>query len=210
MIYKSKQEIRRKIWQTLEDENIADFPRPCFGRIPNFVGSKEASEKIKEIPEFKKAKCVFCAPDFVLKRIREIVLEEGKTLAVALPHMTGFVEITEKKKIKEATSIGGFKKYGKPLQTKIDLFVQGSVAVDKFGNRLGKGTGYGDKEWHYLYEKGLISPNVKIVTIVHDKQILDDFSYLAEPTDRKVNYIITPSRIIKTKVDRSYSTTVEY
>jgi len=195
MIYKSKQEIRRKIWQTLEDENIADFPRPCFDRIPNFVGSKEASEKIKEIPEFKKAKCVFCAPDFVLKRIREIVLEEGKILAVALPHMTGFVEITEKKKIKEATSIGGFKKYGKPLQTKIDLFVQGSVAVDEFGNRLGKGTGYGDKEWYCLYEKGVISPNVKIVTIVHDKQILDDFSYLAEPTDRKVNYIITPKYV---------------
>lgn len=195
---RSKEEIRKKIWQILEEKNIADFPRPCFGRIPNFIGSRNASEKIKEIPEFKNARCVFSAPDFVLKRMREIVLEEGKILAVALPHMTDFVEITEKKKIAEATIIKGFKKFGKPLKTKIDFFVQGSVAVDKFGNRLGKGRGYGDKEWDYLLKKNLIFPGTKVITLVHRLQIFEDFSSLMDKNDKRVDYIITPEEIIKT------------
>lgn len=195
----SKQEIRERIWRILEERNVADFPRPCFGRIPNFISSRQASEKIKEIPEFKYARCIFCAPDFVLKRIREIVLEEGKILAVALPHMVDFLEIVERKKITDATSIQGFKIFGKPLKTKIDLFVQGSVAIDKFGNRLGKGSGYGDKEWEYLLKRGLISSGTKVITLVHEMQILDNFSYLMNEKDKKVDYIITPKEIIKIK-----------
>ena len=136
---RSKQVIRQKIWQVLEDKDIADFPRPCFGRIPNFTGSRQASEKIKEIAEFQSAQCVFCAPDFVLKRIREIVLEERKVLAVALPHMKDFVEVGAVDNIAEATNIKGFKKYGRAIHTKVELFVQGSVAVDRRGNRIGKG-----------------------------------------------------------------------
>lgn len=217
----NKQMIRERIWKMLEEENIAIFPRPCYGRIPNFVGSDVASEKIKELDEFKTARCVFCAPDYVLKRIREIVLEEGKVLAVALPHMEGFLEITPRglnvnykitfprmkvsigkdkfEKIKEAATINGFKKYGKPLKTKIDLFVQGSVAVDLKGNRLGKGTGYGDKEWEYMIRNNLIMDNIPVVTIVHEKQIVSDMSSLMSPTDKQVNYIITPERVIKVK-----------
>jgi 5-formyltetrahydrofolate cyclo-ligase len=99
--YFKKQDIRDKVWKTLEDKNLITHPRPCFGRIPNFIGSEIACEKIKEIEEFKKAKCVFCAPDSVLTRIREIVLEEGKTLVVALPHMKDFLKIDEVKNIKK-------------------------------------------------------------------------------------------------------------
>ncbi len=193
---RSKQVVRQKIWQVLEDKNIADFPRPCFGRIPNFTGSRQASERIKEITEFQSARCVFCAPDFVLKRIREIVLEEGKTLAVALPHMKDFVEIAAVDNIAKATNIKGFKKYGRPIHTKIDLFVQGSVAVDRRGNRLGKGKGYGDQEWDYLLKRNLLDPGTKVVTLVHELQIVDDFSRVTKRTDKKVDYILTPSEII--------------
>ncbi|MHC1636240.1 MAG: 5-formyltetrahydrofolate cyclo-ligase [Candidatus Methanospirareceae archaeon] len=194
-----KEAIREKIWHVLEEEDIADFPRPCFGRIPNFRGSREASERIKEIPEFEDAKRVFTAPDFVLKRIREIVLEEGKTLIVALPHMQDFLEINERERIKEATSIKGFKKFGKPISKgKIDIFVQGSVAVDKSGNRIGKGRGYGDREWDWLCKQNLISPHTKVVTLVHPEQIVEDISFLMSEHDKKVDYIITPSSVIKT------------
>lgn len=160
----SKQRIRERIWKLLEEKNLADFPLPCFSRIPNFKGSKEASEKIREIPEFKSSRCVFCAPDFVLKRTREIVLEENKILAVALPHIKDFLEIDERGKISEATSIKGFRKFGKLLETKIDLFVQGSVAVDRSGNRVGKGKGYGDREFDFLLRNNLLEPDTKVVT----------------------------------------------
>ncbi len=197
--FKSKQEIREKIWKLLEEKNIADFPRPCYGRIPNFVGSIQAAEKIKLLVEFKESKYIFCTPDYVLKRVREIVLEEGKILIVALPHMKDFVQIKEYKNISESVNIKGFLKYGKPLDEniKIGLFVQGSVAVDIKGNRLGKGKGYGDKEWEYLFKKGMLTNDTKIVTIVHSLQIVNNFSHLVNPNDKKVDYIITEKEIIK-------------
>jgi len=123
--------LRQKIWKLLEDKNIASFPRPCFNHIPNFVGSWVASEKIMQIPEFNSSGCVFCAPDFVLKRVREIVLESHKILAVALPHMVEFLQISARRNIKRATSIKGFKKYGSPLNREVELFVEGSVVVDR-------------------------------------------------------------------------------
>ncbi len=193
----NKQRIREGIWKLLEEKDLVDFPRPCFGRIPNFRGSRSASEKIREIPEFKSSQCVFSAPDFVLKRIREIVLEENKLLAVALPHIKDFLQIDEREKISEATSIKGFRKFGKPLKAKIDLFIQGSVAVDRSGNRVGKGKGYGDREFDILLEKNLLEPDTKVVTLVSDLQIVDDFSKLVSPMDKKVDYIITPTKIIK-------------
>ncbi len=193
----TKDEIRKKIWYLLEDKNVADFPRPCYGRIPNFKGSRNVSERIKELTEFEKAHAVFCAPDMVLKRIREIVLEEGKILVVALPHIKDIVEINERKHIFEATKIRGFVKYGEPLNTKIDLFVQGSVAVDRHGNRLGKGKGYGDREYVILKQTGLLQNSAKTATIVHCLQIVDDISNLMGKWDVKVDYILTDKRIIK-------------
>ena len=191
----TKDDIRNRIWDLLEKKNLVSFPRPCRGRIPNFVGSDRAGRRIRELDEFRKANCVFCAPDRVLKRIREIVLEEGKILAVALPHMTGFLQIEERGRIDQATTIKGFRQFGKPLQMKIDLFIQGSVAVDLRGNRLGKGKGYGDREWEYLKGQGLIDGDEKTVTVVHEVQIVDDLSPLMEPWDKRIDFILTPKQV---------------
>ena len=193
----TKDDLRKRIWNYLEDRNLVTFPRPCHGRIPNFTGSDEAGERIRSVPEFKEAKCIFCAPDRVLKRIREIVLEEGKILAVALPHMTGFLQIEERKRIGQATNIKGFRRFGVPLKTKVDLFVQGSVAVDINGNRLGKGKGYGDQEWEHLKKHRLIAGTEKTVTVVHEEQIVDDFSEIMEHHDKRIDYILTPERVIE-------------
>ena len=193
----TKDDIRHRMWDLLEQKNLVDFPRPCRGRIPNFVRSEQAGERIRELDEFQKAACVFCAPDRVLKRIREIVLEEGKILAVALPHMTGFLQIEERDRIGSATNIKGFRRFGKPLRTKVDLFVQGSVAVDLSGNRLGKGKGYGDQEWEHLKRLRLISGNEKSVTVIHEEQIVEDFSELIERWDKRIDYILTPNRVIR-------------
>lgn len=194
---KSKEEIRNFVWNKMERENIASFPRPVFGRIPNFVGSDKACEKIKELNEFKIAKAIFVAPDSPLRRAREIILEERKILVVALPHIKDIVEIYEWENIKEASIIRGFEKYGKPLKTKIDLMIEGSVAVDLKGNRIGKGKGYGDKEFEILKNRGLLKENLKILTVVHECQIFEDFSYLMNEKDIKVDYIVTNKRIIK-------------
>ena len=191
--------VRREIWNLLEEKNLVDFPRPCYGRIPNFKKAGVAAEKILTLKEFSVSKCVFCTPDAVLRRVRQIVLEQGKTLAVALPHMEAFVEIDERKNVSEATRISGMRRYGSPLRTKIDLFVQGSVAVDLYGNRLGKGKGYGDSEYFILKERGLMSENAKVATIVHHLQIVRDLRKLMSKRDVGIDYVITPDEILKTR-----------
>ncbi len=193
---KSKEEIRNSVWKRMEEDGIADFPRPVFGRIPNFISSNKTCEKLRTLDEYKKAKVIFVAPDSPLRRAREIILEDGKTLIVALPHIKDIVEIDERINIKEATKISGFEKYGKPLKSKIDLMIEGSVAVDLKGNRIGKGKGYGDKEFEILKNKNFLNKNLKIITIVHEIQVFEDFSYLMNEKDVRVDIIITNKRII--------------
>lgn len=192
-----KQKIREHVWDLLERKGIAIFPLPPKGRIPNFKGSDKACRRLLDLEEFKRATCVFCAPDYVLREARKIVLKEGKKLALATPHMKDFLEIFNVKEIDKAVLIKNFKKYGRPLKSKVDLFVQGSVAVDLWGNRLGKGSGYGDKEYHFLSKKRLITNNCKVVTVVHQLQIVDHVP--SEEHDVRVDYILTPEKIIACK-----------
>lgn len=197
----TKEAIRQRIWERLEREDIAAFPRPCFGRIPNFVGNHAATMHLLELAEFQAARCVFSAPDHALKRARDLILECGKVLAVATPHMRSFLEIHPTAK-PISTTIKGLFKHGVPLVTPVDLIIQGSVAVDRYGNRLGKGKGYGDKEIAYLRERGLARPGVKVITIVHEAQLVDDLSTLVDENDVPVDYILTPSGVISVKAKR--------
>ncbi|MGC9089611.1 MAG: 5-formyltetrahydrofolate cyclo-ligase [Caldisericia bacterium] len=193
---KSKEEIRNFVWKKMEKEGLSDFPKPIFGRIPNFISSVKTCEKIRDITEYKKAKVIFVAPDSPVRRAREIILEDGKLLVVALPHIKDIVEIEERIKIKDAAKISGFEKYGRPLKSKIDIMIEGSVAVDLKGNRIGKGKGYGDKEFEILKNGGFLNKNLKIITIVHEIQIFEDFSHLMTENDVKVDIILTNKSIL--------------
>jgi 5-formyltetrahydrofolate cyclo-ligase len=85
------------------------------------------------------------------------------------------------------------------LYIKVDLFVQGCVAVDKKGNRIGKGSGFGDREYKVLKEKGLITDETLYVVIAHPIQVFDDFSYVMDEHDVKIDLILTPKEIIWTE-----------
>jgi 5-formyltetrahydrofolate cyclo-ligase len=201
MRFRDKQEVREYVWRILEDREIAAFPKPIKGRIPNFNGSDVACNRLAELREFSSAHCVFCTPDYVLTRARELVLRKRKTLAVATPHMKKFLEV---KKIDEdcivkASSIRGFELFGDRLNTKVDFMIQGSVGVDKVGNRIGKGHGYGDREYHVLNSLNMMNSKAKVATVVHKDQIFDDFSGLMIENDVKVDFIITPEEIIETQ-----------
>ncbi len=199
MDFTSKEVVRAQIWNLLEERNIASFPRPCKGRIPNFVRSNEACKRLEKLSEFSSANCVFSAPDYVLTKARELVLHHGKSLAVATPHMKKFLELSgvPEDEVKRAATIRGFELYGRRLSTRIDLIVQGSVAVDKKGNRIGKGKGYGDREYHVLKRLDMLNPQAMIATIVHEAQVLDDLGHLMNENDVKVDYVLTPSSSTK-------------
>ncbi|MCK4426858.1 MAG: 5-formyltetrahydrofolate cyclo-ligase [candidate division Zixibacteria bacterium] len=119
-ITEGKKQLRDKIWNLLEQEKVAVFPLPVFGRIPNFVGSDKAANLVRTLPEWKKAKVVFANPDSAQKKIREFALKEGKILIMASPRLKhGFLQIdpqNTKGKEEVASSIKGAFKYGKPVE----------------------------------------------------------------------------------------------
>jgi 5-formyltetrahydrofolate cyclo-ligase len=199
VIKEEKQKLREKIWKLMEEKNIAKFPLPCFGRIPNFEGSEIAAEKLRELGEWKSAKVLFTNPDAAQQKVRELALIDGKTLIVASPRLEkGFIKISPEKvkgKEKFASTIKGAFKYGTIIKEfpKPDLIITGCVAVSsKTGYRLGKGGGYGDREIKMIKEK---YGEIPVVTTVHEIQIVDDVPF--EPWDTKVDIIVTPERVIK-------------
>ena len=197
-IAQKKQQLREKIWRKMESSKIAVFPLPCRGRIPNFVGAERAAENLRKIREWKKSKVVFANPDSPQRKVRENVLRDGKILVMASPRLKkGFILIgPEKVKGREnfASTIKGAMKLGVVTQSfpKPDLVVEGSVAVDRYGHRLGKGHGYGDMEIKLLKER---FGEIPIATTVHDLQIVENVP--TEEKDEKITIIITPTRIIR-------------
>ena len=203
----SKSEIREKIWKLLEEKNIASFPRPVYGRIPNFKGAEEAALKLSETKEFKNAKLIKVNPDAPQRPVRELVLRKGKILLVPTPRLRGDFYLLDPSKIdnyREASTISGFSKYGEIVDlsslSKIDLIVAGSVAVTLEGDRVGKGEGYSELEFAILRELGKVDENTPIATTVHDIQIVDFIP--TEPYDVPVDIIATPTRVIYTKRKR--------
>jgi 5-formyltetrahydrofolate cyclo-ligase len=194
--FKSKEEVRKFVWKRIE--KLAIPPFPVSGRIPNFNGSKKACERIRELEKYRKSKVVFSAPDSPLKKAREIVLKDNKILLAVKPRMTGFLVL---KGARDAT-IKGMVRDGIEIKEnelyklkKVDLFIQGCVAVDVKGNRIGKGSGYGDKEYELLKKHGLIDDCLYVV-IAHDIQVFDDLSNLMEEHDIKADVILTPNKVI--------------
>jgi len=207
-ISKVKSEIRWRIWRLLEEKNIATFPRPVYGRIPNFKGSDIACENLAKLEIFKNARVVKVNPDSPQRRIREICLEQGKILIMPTPRIRNGFLLLDPSKIpkyayREASTISGAYRWGisvKPWNLpKVDLVIIGSVAVDLRGIRLGKGEGYAELEWAILSECGKVDDSTIIVTTVHDLQVLTDFEIPYDEFDLPVDLIVTPTRIIETR-----------
>jgi len=205
-----REELRRRIWSLMEEKNIASFPRPPYGRIPNFVSAEAAATRLASFDLFKKAGVVKVNPDSPQRKVRELVLRTGKLLIMPTPRISRGFLLLEPKKIpsrlySEASTISGASRLGRVIHPEelpeVDLIVTGSVVVSLFGERLGKGEGYSELEFGILVEYGKVSVDVPIVTTVHDIQVVD-FHIDLEPWDFTVDYIFTPTRTIKCEGER--------
>ncbi|MEM4587853.1 MAG: 5-formyltetrahydrofolate cyclo-ligase [Candidatus Jordarchaeales archaeon] len=190
---KSKSELRRYVWDLMMNSGIAVFPLPPHGRIPNFKGASSAARNVRKLEEYREAKCVFTGPDAVLKPLRSMILADGKSLAYATPHMKEF-KILDAGSDPHKVSIGHLISLGRSLDRPVEVAVIGSVAVDLKGNRVGKGSGYGDREIAYLKK---LNPNILVGTLVHSVQVFEDLSHLMEPHDTPVDFIATEKELIK-------------
>jgi len=190
----------------MEDRNIARFPRPVQGRIPNFVGAEEAAKRLSESDEWKDAKVLKSNPDSPQKPVRERALKEGKIVYMAVPRLRElkcFIELDPRflgSNISKASTIRGAFKYGMNVHPKemkkVDLVIAGSVAVDRKGGRVGKGGGYSDLEYAIARQFDLISDDTPVASTVHPAQVMD-FELETKEHDVPLTLVVTPSETIK-------------
>ena len=83
-----KAAIRKKVWEFMEKNDIANFPRPVYNRIPNFKGANQAGQKVRDLKEFETAKTVKVNPDKPQEEVRYQVLDHGKDLIVPTPRLS--------------------------------------------------------------------------------------------------------------------------
>lgn len=202
-----KQEIREMIWKTMEERNIARFPRPVRGRIPNFAGAEEAARKLTELEAWKEANVIKSNPDSPQKFVREMALQEGKVVYMAVPRLrelSCFVELDPRflgSNVSKASTIKGAFRYGRKVHPKdmkrVDMVIAGSVAVNNKGGRVGKGGGYSDLEFALARQFDLVSENTPVVSTVHPVQVVD-FDIEMREHDVPLTHVVTKSKIVGT------------
>ena len=140
----TKDAIRQSIWDHIERNDLANFPRPVHHRIPNFKGANAAGEKVVAMDTFKKAKTVKVNPDKPQELVRYKALEERKVLLVPTPRLKNglFNRIipptgANTSMLKRCATREGITNYSTPVgldhKVNIDVIVIGSVAVSSKG-----------------------------------------------------------------------------
>ena len=207
-----KEQVRKSIYDKLLNEGQSLRPNGDYGKIPDFKGSDIAAELLATTKEWKNSKTIFCSPDSAQIPVRYIALKENKNLIMASPNLEhGYLFLEGNKsngKEKEAaTKEGAFDHCSKffdfgetsssddSLDIAIDMVVEGSVGVDRLGNRIGKGKGFADREIEDLFKKNLIDENTPLVTTIHPFQLVDYVPM--ESHDKRLNMIVTTREIIR-------------
>lgn len=213
--FSNKQAAREYVWSTLTEQKAAAFPFPIEGRIPNFVGARQAAERLLNHPVWSCVKRVKCNPDSPQRALRLELLKRGISYVFPTPRLKGGFYLFDPKhipadKFTQAAALSTCMPWGRPLALHdlppIDLAVTGSVAVTDRGHRCGKGHGYGDIEYAIYTELG--HPPVPVVTTVHDLQCVDYFP--ADAHDLCVSVIATPTEIIETDANYASATGIQW
>jgi 5-formyltetrahydrofolate cyclo-ligase len=202
----NKQELRLQVWKRMEAAKVGRFPG-TRGRVPNFVGSERAAERLEELDAWRKARCIKANPDSPQAPARKRALKAGKIVYMAVPRLREkacFVELdparlTGPGQIHKASSIKGAFELGRPVtldaMKAIDLVLCGSVAVTRDGRRLGKGGGFADLEFSLLRQAGKLSPGAPVVTTVHPLQVVRSVPKLDH--DFLLTHVVTPEAVIR-------------
>ncbi|WP_276299520.1 5-formyltetrahydrofolate cyclo-ligase [Halorussus lipolyticus] len=207
----TKQALRERIWDLLEDEGIARFPFPPHDRIPNFAGAEDAADRLAETEAWQSAEAIKANPDAPQLPVRRRALREGKTVYMAVPRLRDekpFYELDPAEisadEYDSAPTISHVEEYARQVGPEdvasLGLVVSGSVAVTSAGARVGKGEGYSDLEYAVLRELGLVDDETPVSTTVHDSQVVEE-AVAVEAHDVPMDLVVTPTETIRTATE---------
>jgi 5-formyltetrahydrofolate cyclo-ligase len=209
----SKQKIRERVWTLLEARGAVR--RGVHGHIPDFDGSTDAADNLATIPAWRNAKVLKAVPDKAQLPVRVRALTEHKIVYMAVPKLADvrpfylldphaiaspYAEVASSRGAADSAP-----KVSINELRPIDLVICGSVAVNRYGERVGKGAGYSDLEVALLHDAGLLGPRTLIATTVHPLQVLDQRLPTTDH-DFGVDLIITPDDVIPCNPARRHTT----
>ena len=202
-LQEEKEQLRKSIYDKLFNEGQSLRPNGDYGN----KGKDIAAELLASTDEWKESKTIFCSPDAAQIPVRYLALKDNKNLIMASPNLEhGYLYLEGNRlngKESEASTKEGAFEYcsrffdfgGDSFDINIDMVVEGSVGVDRLGNRIGKGKGFADREIEDLFNKDLISENTPLITTIHPFQLVEHIPM--EIHDRKLNMIVTTREIIR-------------
>src|SRR6516162_9319536 len=94
---RTKDEIRREVWELLQKKHVARFPG-AEGRIPNFIGAEACATLLAGTLYWRAAKVVKINPDSPQRALRQRALAEDKTIYMPVPRLRNdkpFIELDE-------------------------------------------------------------------------------------------------------------------
>jgi 5-formyltetrahydrofolate cyclo-ligase len=201
----AKARLREEVWAALTAAGAARFPGAA-GRIPNFVGAEAAGERLRHLPEWRRARSVKANPDSAQLPVRQAALEDAKTVFMAVPRLAGeqpFFLLDPAHLAaspRRAASIAGASRSGRRVAVadlaRVDLVVMGCVAAGEDGARLGKGGGFADLEYALAVAAGLVGPDTPVVTTVHELQVRPAGRLPMTAHDVPLDLVVTPERVI--------------
>ena len=174
-LIEQKEILRKSVYDSIFYGGFSNRPNGDYGKIPDFKGSDIAAQILAKTEEWKKSKTIFVSPDSAQTPVRYLALKDNKNLIMASPNLEHGNDSTH--------------------HLSVDLLVEGSVAVDREGHRIGKGKGYGDREIADLLERKLIKATTPLATTIHPLQLVDFVP--TEDHDQKLNMLVTTEEIIR-------------
>ena len=201
---RDKDSVRESVWTALEEAKVV-HGKNVHDKIPHFRGCETAAGLVEELEAWQNAKVVKSNPDKAQRPLRQLALEQGKIVYMAVPRLRKeqcFVELDPAQlpiPPDKASTISGASRYGRPVYVAemhpVDLVISGSVAVNRQGVRIGKGGGFADLEYGLAVAAGIVQPGTPVVSTVHPMQVLDEDLPMTHH-DVPLNYVVTPEEII--------------
>lgn len=200
--FKTKDELRKWLWKYLSDYHLTMIPRPCFARIPSFKAADVATTRLVGLEAWKGADTVLVSADDVTYDARMEAIKAGKRLYVPVPgeERVHRLENVSPEHAQVAAMIKEINRFSSvmPLAAARDtqLIVMGALSVDRLGNWLGQGQVFSELPQGLTRNDGPFAA-ARRIALVDDMQIFEDFAYLMEPGDARVDLVVTKTQVME-------------